>query len=58
MVMDLKAEFGGYFFLARLDGGIIELLDVTALQANDVIVMFSLIELEYRFATLEVVAHQ
>jgi len=58
MIANGKTQFSGDFFLACFDGRIVELLDMAALQANDVVVMFALVQLEYRLATLEMVTHQ
>src|SRR3989338_7994121 len=58
VVVNGKAAFGGDLFLARLDGRIVKLLDMAALQANDVVMVLALIEFEHRLAALEVVARQ
>lgn len=58
MLANGKAVLGGDFFLAGLDGRIVELLDMTALQANDVIMMFALVKLKHRFAAFKMVSHQ
>src|SRR3989338_1444309 len=58
MVVNGEAAFAGDLFLARLDGRIVELLDMAALQTNDVVVVLALIEFEHRFAALEIVARQ
>lgn len=58
VIMHRKAVFGSDFCLARLNSGIVELLDVAALQANDVIMVLALIEFEYRLSTFEIMAHQ
>src|SRR5690606_16267787 len=56
VVLQREAAILGDLVLALLDLGIEELLDVAALQAHEVIVMLAFVELEDRFADLEVVA--
>jgi hypothetical protein len=58
MIANGESQADGHFFLARLDGRIVELLDMAALQTNDVIVVIPLVQLEYRLATFEMVLHQ
>lgn len=58
MVVNGKPALGSHLFLARLDSRIVELLNMTALQANDVVMVLALIEFKHRFAAFEVVAHQ
>src|ERR1700746_823579 len=55
---DREAAFLRDLELALLDLGIEEFLDATALQANQMIVVPALVELEHRLARLEVMAHQ
>ena len=58
MVVDLEAAVLRDLFLALLDLGIEELLDVPALHAHQVIVVPALVQLEHRLAGLEMVADQ
>jgi hypothetical protein len=58
MLANRKTEFCGYFFLAGLDGRIVEFFDMAALQTNDVIVVIPLVQFEYRLASFEMVFHQ
>lgn len=58
VVVDGKAALGGSFFLACLNTCIVKLFNVTALQADDVVMVHALIELEHRFAALEMMSHQ
>jgi hypothetical protein len=53
---DPKSSILRDFLLALLDLRIIELFDPTALQANQVIVMPALVELENRLAAFEMMA--
>jgi len=56
--MDGKAALGSGFFLVCFNGRVVELLYVAALQADDVVVVFTLIEFEHRFAALKMVSYQ
>lgn len=58
MVLNLEAVFGGNLFLAKLDRSVVELLDMTALHAHDVIVMPALLQLENRLPAFEMVANE
>ena len=58
MLANGEAVLGGDFFLAGLDSRIIELLDMTALQANDVIMMLALVKLKHGLAAFKMVSHQ
>ena len=58
VVLDPEATLLRDLDLALLDLGVVELLDVAALDAHDVIVMPALLELENGLAGLEVVADE
>lgn len=58
MLLNGEAALGGNLFLARFNGAVVELFNVTALQADDVIMVFAMIEFEYGFAAFKMVAHQ
>jgi hypothetical protein len=58
MILDPETARFGDLDLALFDFGVVELLDVTALHAHDVIVMPALFQLEYGFAGFEVVPDQ
>ena len=58
MVLDLEAAVFGYFFLPLLDLRVDELFDMTALHADEMIMMSALIELEHGFAALKVMTDQ
>ena len=58
MVVDAEAARLSDFDLAFFDLGVVELFDVPALGADDVIVVPALFEFENRFAAFEVVADQ
>jgi hypothetical protein len=59
MVLDAKAARARDFDLPLFDVGIVELLDMPALHANDVVVMASgALQLEDSLAAFEVVAYQ
>src|SRR6266702_808976 len=53
---DRKPALLGHPDLALLDLGVVELLDAAALDANEVIMMAALVQLEDRLAGLEMVA--
>ncbi len=53
-----ETVLGCDFFLAGFDGGVEEFLDVPALHANDMIVMFAVIEFEHRFVAFKVMPDQ
>ena len=58
MVLDPETSICGNFDLALLDLGVIELFDMSALDAHDVIVVAAFLELEYCFAAFEMMADQ
>jgi outer membrane protein assembly factor BamE len=58
VVLDPETAISRNFDLALLDGRVIKLFDVAALDAYDVIVMATLLELEYRFAAFEMMADE
>jgi hypothetical protein len=53
---EIEAEARGNLRLAFLDSLIGELLDPSAVLADDVVMVLALVNLEYRRAALEVVA--
>ena len=56
--MDLEAALGRRHFLPLLDFFVEELLDTTALQTDDVIVMAALVQFEHSLAAFEMMAYQ
>ena len=56
MLLEFEALLGCDLLLPLLDLGVIELLDPTALQANQVVVVLAFVEFENRFARLEIAA--
>jgi hypothetical protein len=58
VVGDLEAAFVRDLRLALLDLRVVELLDATAFEAHEMVVVPSLVELEHRLAGFEVVACQ
>jgi hypothetical protein len=50
MVLDFEAPVCGNVDLTLLDIGIIELLDMAAVDTDDMVVMAALFELEHRLA--------
>ena len=58
VVVDGEAAFLGDAGLAFFDFGVEELLDLAALQADQMIVVVALVEFEHRLVAVEVVAHQ
>ena len=58
VIVDGKSKVGGDFFLARLDGRIMELFHMAALQAHNVVVVITFVELKHCFATFKVMAQQ
>ena len=56
--MDGEAAFLGDAGLAFFDFGVEELLDLAALQADQMVVVVALVQLEHRLVAVEVVAHQ
>src|SRR6185503_2531838 len=54
MAVELEAALAGDLGLAPLDVRVVELLDAAALQADEVVVVAALVELEHRLAVLEV----
>ena len=58
MLADLEAALARDPDLPLLDLGVVELLDPPALQADEVVVVRALVELEHRLARLEVMADQ
>lgn len=57
-MIDREACCGGSFFLARLDGCIVELPDPAALKIDDAIKLPALTEVKYRLVAFEVVPHK
>src|SRR5215212_2118237 len=59
MITDLESQLARHGGLALLDPCIHEFLDPSALEADDVVVVRAMIDLEYRHAVFEVMAaHQ
>jgi hypothetical protein len=58
VVLQLEAAGLGDAALALLDLGVEELLDPAAVEADEVVVVLALVELEHRLAALEVVARE
>ena len=58
MILDLETTVFRDFFLPLLDLRINELFDMTALHADEVVMMSALIELEHGLAALKVVTDQ
>jgi len=58
MLLYAEAAIPGDLGLASLDFRIVEFLDVSALDAHEMVVVIALIELEDRFAGLEMMANQ
>src|SRR3954469_19904179 len=58
MPVQRKAASARDLVLAPLDLGVVELLDPTALQAHEVVVMPALVQLEHRLAGLEMLARE
>src|SRR5687767_10540910 len=58
MVLDAEAAGVSDFDLALFDIRVVELFDVAALDADDVVVMTALLELEDRFSGLEMMTDQ
>jgi outer membrane protein assembly factor BamE (lipoprotein component of BamABCDE complex) len=58
VVLDPETAISRNFDLALLDCRIIELFDVAAFDAHDVIVVATLLQLEHRFAAFEVMADE
>src|SRR6185436_20464000 len=58
VLMDRKAAVLGDFHLAAFDFAIVEFVHATALDADQVIVMAALVELEYRLAGFEMMTDQ
>ena len=58
MVLDLKSPIARDLDLSLFDIGIVELFDVTALDAHDMVVMTAALELEDRFAEFEMMADE
>src|SRR5574338_1082227 len=54
--LDRETALFGDALLSLLDLGVVELLDISALQADEVVVVIALVELENRLARLEIVA--
>ena len=53
-----EASLNGNFFLAGLNSTVVKLLDVTALQADDVVMVFAMVEFEYGFSAFKMMAYQ
>src|SRR5262245_33181586 len=58
MAAQLEAALLGDLVLALLDVRVVELLDAAALQADEVVVVPALVQLEHRLAGLEVLARK
>ena len=58
MLADVEAAFSRNRGLAFFDRFIDELLDASALQADQMVVVAALIEFEYRFVGLKMMTHQ
>ena len=58
MLANREAAFFGDFLLALFDFGVEELFYAAALQTDEVIVMAALVEFEYGFTALEMMADQ
>ena len=58
MVVNGKPPFLGDTGLAFFDFGVEEFLDLAALNADQMVVVVALVELEHRLVAVEVVAHQ
>ena len=58
MVVDAKAPFLGDCFLAFFDFSVVELFNVTALQADQMVMVAAPVEFVDGFAGFEMVAHQ
>lgn len=58
MILDLEATVFGHLFLPLLDLRIKELFDMTALHADEVVVMSALIKLEHGLPALKVMTDQ
>ena len=56
MVLDLESEARRDLVLAPLDAAVHELLDLSAVHADDVVVVLALVQLEDRRAALEMMA--
>jgi len=58
VVVQLEAARRRHRALALLDLGVVELLDAAAVDADEVVVVLALVELEHRLAALEVAARE
>src|SRR5258707_9045691 len=58
MPVQLEAARPRHVVLAPLDVGVVELLDAPALQADQMVVVPALVQLEHRLAGLEMLARQ
>src|SRR3954465_12461316 len=58
MLMDREAMIFGDLHLPLLDLGVVELLHPSALQADQVVVMLALVQLEHGLAAFEVMPYQ
>ena len=58
VIGDVKALGPRHIVLALLDLGVVELLDPTAVQAHQMVVVLALIELVDRLVALEMAANQ
>src|SRR5438309_11885819 len=56
MLANRKTAFLGHADLTLFDFGVVELFDASALYAHEVIVVAALVQLEHRFAGLEMMA--
>ena len=53
-----ETVLSGYFFLACLDSCIKKLFKMSALQAHDMVVVFTVVQFKYRFPAFKMVAKQ
>ncbi len=58
MIVNGKAAFLGYAVLAFLDFRVNKLFDFAALQTDQMIVVITMIEFEYRLVAIKMVADQ
>lgn len=58
VIVDGKSKVGGDFFLARLDGRIMELFHMAALQTHNMVVVLALIKFKHRLSAFKIVSHQ
>ena len=58
MIVDRETSLLGNAVLALLDFSVDELFNLAALQTNQVVVVITMVEFEYRLVTIKVMAHQ